>query len=187
MPHTKIAQRVVIHRHAAAQPPIRIMAVAEAIHLARAADAVHRGVEPQGDQNLGINGRPPRAALARADRRVERRQVEPFDESPHQPRRMAGRQHRLDVVWQQLGLRPVGGLVPRRCVVTAVGRRRGIQVGKEALVAHAPQRSTTAAARKAIRSHLSGFFTDSKFLVLRSPPSNPTARQRADAGLTTPL
>ena len=56
--HPKIAQRVVIHRHAAAQPAIRIMAITEAIHFARAADAVHRGVQPQRDQNLRIDRRP---------------------------------------------------------------------------------------------------------------------------------
>ena len=89
MRHAEIAQRVVIHRDAAAHPAIRVMAVTEAIDFARTADAVHRGVEPQRDQNLRINSGPAGPPLARPDRRVERRQIQPLDKAPHQAGRVA--------------------------------------------------------------------------------------------------
>ena len=66
MRHAEITQRVVIHRHAAAQPAIRVVGVAQAVDFARAPHAIDRRVEPERDQNLRIDGRragPPSRAL----------------------------------------------------------------------------------------------------------------------------
>ena len=142
MSEAKITQRVVIHRDTAAQPAIRVMAVAEPIHFARAAHAVHGGVEPQGDQNLGIDRRAAGAALPRANGRIERRQIQALDKAPHQPRRVARRQQRLQIAGLQLDLIAIRGLIPRRRVVEPVTGGTWIDVGKQG-IAHGPQGSTT--------------------------------------------
>ena len=136
MRDAEITQRVVIHRDPAAQPAIGVMAVAEPIHFARAADAVHGRVEPERDQDLGINRRAAGAAFPRADGRIERRQIQALDEAPDQARRVARRQQRLKVAGLQLDLITIRRLVPRRRVIAPVAGRPRITVGKQG-VAHA--------------------------------------------------
>jgi hypothetical protein len=153
----EVAQRVVIHRDAAAQPPIRIVAVAESVDFARAADPIHRGVEPERDQDLRIDRRPAGASLAGADRRVERRQIQALDEPPHETSRVTGRQQRFQIARLQLNLIAMGRLVPRRRVVTPITGRMRINIGKEG-IAHAPQGSTTMISEQAHSRSPVGFF-----------------------------
>ena len=48
--HPEVPQRVMVHRHAPAQPSIAIMALAKPLQSARTADTLGAGIEPQGQQ-----------------------------------------------------------------------------------------------------------------------------------------
>ena len=88
----EITQRVIADRHAAAQPAVGIMRSAQTIDLPGAPDAVDRRIEPQRQQQLRIDRRPPRMPFARLDARVEGRQIQPLHKLPDEPRRVAGRE-----------------------------------------------------------------------------------------------
>jgi hypothetical protein len=142
MRHAEITHRVVIHRDAPADPAIRVMGIAEPIDFTRAADAVHRRVQPKRHQNLRIDRRPARAALTGADPSVERRQIQPLDKAPDEAGGVPRRQQRLEITRLQFDLGPVGRFVARGRVRGPVRRFAGLNVRKQR-IAHAPQPSTT--------------------------------------------
>jgi hypothetical protein len=80
----EVGQRLVVHAHAAAQPLEGEMLRAQAGHLAGAADPFDGGEQPKRHQDARIGRRMARTSLNRLDCRVERRQVQTFDEAPDQ-------------------------------------------------------------------------------------------------------
>ena len=112
--HAEIGERVVVHRHPAHEPAIRIMRLAEAIERAGAAHAVQRRVEPERRQNGGIDRRAPRAAFDGPNRAVQRREIQSFHEVPHDPRAMLRRQQPVEIRRAQLQLVAIGPLEARR-------------------------------------------------------------------------
>ncbi len=58
--------------HADANPTITVMHLGQPLDLLRAADSVHRRVQPQGEQYLGADRRAARPALHRVNRAVLR-------------------------------------------------------------------------------------------------------------------
>ena len=67
---------------AAAEPSIRRVQLGQGLDLAGAALAFAGRVHPQGEQDLGVDGGCAGDAIARFDRGVQRREVEPSDDGP---------------------------------------------------------------------------------------------------------
>ncbi len=59
----KIGEGVVIHLHATAQPTVGIVRLGQPSNRSRTPHTLHRGVQPQRQQNLRRNGGPPTAAF----------------------------------------------------------------------------------------------------------------------------
>lgn len=76
--------RVVVHRHAPADPAIGIVLGAQPRDLATAAHTVKDGVQPQREQDARIDRCTPRVVAPRLDRVVQRAQVLPHHAAPHQ-------------------------------------------------------------------------------------------------------
>ena len=88
MRRAKIRQRVVVHRHSAAQPAVGQMLLAQFVQLAGAANPVHRRPQPQRQHQLRRRRRLPRHPLTRLHRLMQVAQVEPPDKGPDRPHRM---------------------------------------------------------------------------------------------------
>lgn len=71
--HPEVGQRVVVDPDDAADPAVRVVALAQPIELARRAHPVDRRPQPQRHQDRRIDRRPTRAALERASRASRRR------------------------------------------------------------------------------------------------------------------
>jgi hypothetical protein len=94
MPDPEVGQRLVIDADAAAQPLVRQVLRAQPGERAGAADPLQRRVQPQRHQQLRVGRRMARPAFDRLDGGVQRRQIQPFDEAPHQAHPVIGR-HQL--------------------------------------------------------------------------------------------
>ena len=165
MLHPKIREGVVIHRHAPTHPPVRVVAIAQPVHLPRTAHAIDRGVQPQRDQNLRIDRRAPRAIGPRPDPLVEPAQVQAFHEVPDQSRRVARGQERLQVARLQLHLLTMGRFIPRR--LDRLERPDFRRHGKQRVISHArtvvrfdPGRNPLRCARPVFSQALKGCATD---------------------------
>ena len=106
-------QGVVVDAHPAAQPAIGVVLGAQPIEGPRAADALERGVQPEGGQDRGIDRWPAGVTLDRPDPLVQRREVEALDEAPHESGPVVGWQETLEIDRAQLELAPVGTLESR--------------------------------------------------------------------------
>jgi hypothetical protein len=71
----KVAEGMVIGPQPAAEPLVGVVTLAEPREVARGSNALTGGVEPDGQEDLGIERGPPRLAAARGDGGVETRQV----------------------------------------------------------------------------------------------------------------
>jgi hypothetical protein len=97
MADPEIAQPVVIHPHAAAQPAIGEIAFAQWGELTGRADPFQAGIQPQRQQQPRIRRWTAGFAFPRPDQLIQSRQIELADEAPHHPRPVIRRQQRLEV------------------------------------------------------------------------------------------
>src|SRR5262249_16934701 len=93
----KIVERVVIDRHAAAQPAIRVMMLATPLQLATAADAFLGGIQPQRQQQPWVRRRSPRLIATLGQGGVIHAQIESPSPSPDRPGFMIRRQKLLEI------------------------------------------------------------------------------------------
>ena len=84
----EVRESMVVHAHAAAQPAIDEVALAQAHDLAGAADTIDHRIQPQRQQQTRIDRRPPHRVRARLDRGVKLTQFQRRHEAPHQTSRM---------------------------------------------------------------------------------------------------
>jgi len=84
----KVGERVIVHRHTAANPTIGRVLLAQPVQFPRAAHPPQGGVEPQGQEDARVGGGLPRTSLDRLDPLVQLRQVEAADVNPDGPRLM---------------------------------------------------------------------------------------------------
>src|SRR5258708_10580707 len=93
----EVCQHVMVHRYPAAQPTIGIVAVAQPLQSARAADPLAGGIEPQRQQKPGRCRRVTGAVAPRLDPVLQIAQVKPFDIGPDQAHRMVFSDQALDI------------------------------------------------------------------------------------------
>ena len=93
----KIRQRFVADRLQTAQPLQGRMIGALAFDIARRTEALAIGPDPDADQQARFPGGPAGLALKAAQRRGEPVEIESPAEFPDRPRRMVGRDQRLDI------------------------------------------------------------------------------------------
>jgi hypothetical protein len=84
----KVAEQVMVHRHATAQPTISDVVLTQPRHFASRADPFQRGEDPQRNEQPRIGLTAARRVLDRFDVNEPPRQIETPDGSPYQPRRM---------------------------------------------------------------------------------------------------
>jgi len=105
---TEVVDRVVVHRHAPADPPVRVVLQAQTREFAPTAHAVQCGVQPKGEQDVRVDRRTTGIGAARLDRPDQFAQVLAHDVAPHQPGPMVLGQQRFQVRGPQFNLQPVG-------------------------------------------------------------------------------
>ena len=105
---------MIVDADAATQPAIGVVLGAQPIEGPRAADALERGVQPEGGQDRGIDRRPAGMTLDRPDPLVQRLEVEALDEGPHESCPVVGWQEALEINRAELELAPVGTLESRQ-------------------------------------------------------------------------
>ena len=93
----EVRKSMVVHPHAAAEPAIDEVALAQAHDLAGAADTVDHGIKPQRQQQTRIDRRPPHRVRARLDRSVKFTQLQRRHEAPHQTSRMIERDQGIEI------------------------------------------------------------------------------------------
>ncbi len=109
----EVGQGMVIDRDIAADPLIGGMATAELIELPGAADAVDGGVEPQGHEDLGIDGWSARSAVDGLDGSVQGTEVQSLDIIPDRASGMVGREQVVEGRGSEDDLFAVGGAESR--------------------------------------------------------------------------
>jgi len=117
----KVVERVVVHRHPAADPAIRVVLAHQPGNLPPAAYAFQRRVQPQREQDARVDRRAPSVATPRLDRLKQPAQVLLLDVAPHQPCAVLLAQQRLQVRRPQFDLAAVGPQQARRAL--PLGRR----------------------------------------------------------------
>ena len=144
MGHPEVGQGVVVDRHAAAQPAVRVVLGAQPVEGPGAADRLDRRIQPQRGQDGRVDRRAAGLALDRPDTSIERAQIEALDEGPHETRPVVGRQEALEIDRAKLDLVPVRALQSRHAGHRSVrfGGLRGRDL-KEGVV-HGPDRSCDA-------------------------------------------
>ena len=108
MGNAEVAEAVMVDRNAARQPAVGQVAFAQTVQLARRANALDGGEQPQRKLHRRIGRRPAGLALARRDLVVKRRQIERRHEAPHQPGNMIGGQPGLWIDQIPRQLRTIG-------------------------------------------------------------------------------
>src|SRR5256885_13144027 len=88
MSGAEVRKAMIVHTHSAAQPPIGVMALAQASECPRAADSFAGRMKPQRQQQSRAHRRLTRRVSARPHGFLQRPQVEPLDIIPNRPRRM---------------------------------------------------------------------------------------------------
>ena len=109
----KVRQRVVVHAHTAAQPPVRRFALAQTIQKPRAAYPVHRPIQPQSQQERWINRRPATRPNRRLHILVQRPKVQTFDVVPNLPRHVIRTKQVVHAAFVPLLLKPLRCLQPQ--------------------------------------------------------------------------
>src|ERR687893_756137 len=110
----ELRQGGVVHADPAAQPLEADVLAAQPVQLAGAAHTLHRGVEPERQQNAGVGRRVPRTALDRLDRATQRREIEPLRKGPDEASPVIRRQPVLQAEGPQAHLPPLGLAQPWR-------------------------------------------------------------------------
>ena len=82
----EVVEHVIVDRHRAAEPAVRVAGLAESCQLPAAGDPLRGGVEPERHEQLRVGGRPPRRLAACPDRVEEPGEVPGLDQSPDQAR-----------------------------------------------------------------------------------------------------
>ena len=113
MSGAEVGQGVVIDRDIAADPLIGGMVPAELIELPGTADAIDGGVEPQGHEDLGIDGRSARSAVDGLDGSVQGAEVQFLDIIPDRASGMVGREQVVEGRGSEDDLLAVGGAESR--------------------------------------------------------------------------
>src|SRR5712692_201882 len=125
MLHAEVRQGVMIHRLQTRQPLIGRMIFAAPLDLARRTHTLAVGVNPQTDQQLRIESRPPRFTFHRLDRRAEPAQVQPPHQLPNCSRRVVGFNQLLHIHRPQHHLPAIHPLdTPFPLLPVTRGRRR---------------------------------------------------------------
>jgi len=70
--HPDIGEGVVVDAHATGEPAVRVVLLAQAGQRPRRAHPLEGGVQPERDEDGGIDGRPAGVALDRPDAIVQR-------------------------------------------------------------------------------------------------------------------
>ena len=104
----KVGKGVIVHRHAAANPPIRRMVLAQSVQFSGTAHAAERRVQPQRQQDARVGGRLSRTALDRLNCRPQLRQVQAADVVPHDPSFVFLREQLVERAFLKLDLIPHG-------------------------------------------------------------------------------
>ena len=133
----KVAQRVVVDAHPAAQPAVGVIVVAQPVELTRPADTVQRRVQPQAHQNGGVDGRAPNTAFDGTDLGVQGLKIERLHEGPNGTGLVIGGQRRVQITGTQLDLvahcalhaRRALGLAPLQDSRTVRRNRQALEQG----------------------------------------------------------
>jgi hypothetical protein len=104
----EVRQRVVIHRHAAAQPLERIVARAESVQAVGAGDAFEGRIQPQRDQQANVDGRSSRMMLDGPVFGFQGGEVHLLDEVPDGADGMVGRDQLVEETRMRIELIAVG-------------------------------------------------------------------------------
>ena len=119
----EVRQRVIVHRYPAAQPAIDIVALAQPLQRARAADTLAGGIEPQRQQKPRRCRRMAGAVAPRLDPILQLAQIKPFDIGPDQAHRMVLPDQALDIHRPQRDLVALRFAQPRRAERRRIGLR----------------------------------------------------------------
>ena len=84
----EVREKVVVQRHAAAQPADAIVLLRQSFELARAAHTLDTGIQPQSQHHPRIGRRPARRVRPSLDLTIQIPQIDLLDVSPDRPRRM---------------------------------------------------------------------------------------------------
>ena len=134
----EVRQRVIVQRHATAEPAVDVVTVAEPVQGPRTANAVARGVQPKRQQQPRRWRRMTRPVLPRLDPIFQLAQVEPFDISPDHPCRMILPDQAIDIDRPQFDL-VAHRLAQPRCAPPhcfGLWRRLFRQFAKKSVVSH---------------------------------------------------
>jgi hypothetical protein len=100
----KVVERVVVHRDAPADPAVGIVLLAQPCQFAPAAHTLQRGVQPQREEDVRVDGGTPGVAAARFDVKDQLAQVLVYDVAPHQAGSVVCGEQGLQVRGAQLNL-----------------------------------------------------------------------------------
>lgn len=139
----EIRQRFGIHADPAEQPLERDVLLTQPSHLARAANALHRGIQPKRQQNPGGRRRMAGPAVHRLDGGVKCGQVEPLNEIPHQTHPVIVRQQPIQARAPRYWI-ALGKSQPRQPAARTLRRRLVGQPLKQFTLAIRCHRSTFA-------------------------------------------
>jgi hypothetical protein len=139
----EVGQRVVVDADAAAPPAEGVVVRAEVIQGAGTADALQRGVQPQGSEDARVGGRASGMPGNGADAGVQVGQVEALDETPDDTRLVVvGEQVVPRHRWEQLlAVRPTQ--TGSRSGCRAAASRRKVVVSIHAAVVGKPDPTVT--------------------------------------------
>jgi hypothetical protein len=98
---------VIVEPDPAGKPAVSIVLLTQPVERPGAADAFERRVQPQRHEDCRIDRWPSRMALDCLDARIQRREIEPLHEGPHEASPMVGAEEAVEIDRTQLELAPV--------------------------------------------------------------------------------
>ena len=96
MVDAKVAECVIVDRHAPQNPQVDDVGLATAVQFAGAADSIERRLQPQGHEDLRGNGAAAGEAVRDTDLFIEGLQVERLHERPDDPHAVVRRQQLVE-------------------------------------------------------------------------------------------
>jgi len=111
--HPKVRQGVVIDRYPTTEPTVGVMLQAQARQCPRAANALDRRVQPQGNEDHRIDRRAPGAPFHCTNALIQRRQIHALNKRPHRSHRVILRNQVFERTGVQLELVTVRASVTR--------------------------------------------------------------------------
>ncbi len=150
----EVRQGVVVHGDAPAEPLVCEVRGAPPVQRPRGAHGLQRGVQPEGQEDLGIGGRAAGLAFDRLDLLVERGQAQVLHVRPHDPGPVVLGEQALQVNRPQADLGPVGLAEPGgRGGGRGARRARGIwATSGKSVIGGPPQRACRVSHRTRVRS-----------------------------------